>query len=176
MAGKIKQLMDSLKLFNVFPTTLAKAVKDEDGISIDQFIPRLEDEFDDDLTEIPRVADKLGNYTEEDVTRINTELSNVNGNLAQTTEKINKSSFENYVDVKGYTSSDYVFPDDGYLWIASADNGSVTLTVTSANNSASFNIASKNGVGTDTLYVKKGMKCKCISTGGTSYARFYKLV
>lgn len=90
--------------------------------------------------------------------------------------EINKNKLNNAVNITDYTSSDYVFPSDGYLVL----NATSTTTTfirgrIEAANGINFNVSCSylQGNSANALYVRKGMKYRTVQNDNNGVAAFY---
>lgn len=105
--------------------------------------------------------------------RVDDAISEINSNLIELGERGSATKYDtaDMVYLNTYTDAThvYTFQADGYVTIASTSGGSGQAVIVSSNDVAivSFdNICSQNYWSSNTLYVKKGMKCYCTAKSG----------
>lgn len=90
----------------------------------------------------------------------------------------NKNKLNNAVNITSYTSTDYVFPSDGYL-VLNATSTTTTFIrgrIEAANDiSFTFSCSYHLGNSSNALYVKKGMEYRTMQNENNGVAAFYAL-
>lgn len=76
------------------------------------------------------------------------------------------------VDLSSYTSTSYVFPGDGFIYVNNGSSQSGYLIIIGAGQTTGY-IRIGNAPGYHSCFVKKGMKCQF--SGSSSNARYIKL-
>lgn len=114
-----------------------------------------------------------GAYQKKQDNALTTDSKQVVGAINELKSDMTKNTVGTAVDVSSYSSTSYVFPSDGYLAAVGVD-GQVTGAVYDANNVyiAAFNCNAGNS---ETLFVRKGMKCTCSTRTGSSAIKFMPL-
>ena len=107
------------------------------------------------------------------VEQINTRVEQINSNLTELTERIESNTCEvsDYVDITQYNSASnlYTFPSDGYATISGNNGGFGQIIILSPNGSniVSFSNSNTSLTSSNSLFVKKGMKCYTNAISGT---------
>ena len=126
-------------------------------------------------------TDIVNNLTTNDSTKV---LSAAQGYALNS--KITKNSFDNYVDISGYTSTSnlYVAPSDGYLVCGLTDTAASgdymygrVYGASDTNNLAQLVVkgAPNGGEVINSLFVRKGMRLMRASSSTNTYIRFIPL-
>lgn len=76
------------------------------------------------------------------------------------------------VDLSSYTSTRYVFPGDGFIFINNNNTQTGSLVIYGAGQTTGY-IRMGNAVGYYSCFVKKGMQC--LFSGSSNTARYVKL-
>ena len=94
------------------------------------------------------------------------------GTIKRAASAQNNLANADIVDLSSYTSTSYVFPEDGFVYINNSSSQSGYLIIIGAGQTTGY-IRLGNAPGYYSCFVKRGMKCQF--SGSSNNARYIKL-